>query len=223
MDLSDALTQIAEIRAHIAQNETFRGYRSATVAVSGFLALLAASVQAIWIPDPQQELAAYLRLWIGVATVSFLIFATEIVVRSYWHADSQARQLTLLAVQQFAPCLVAGGLLTYCIVAYAPTSVALLPGLWAIVFSLGIFASYRLLPSTTIWIAGYYLLAGAAVLVFFRGERSLSPWAMASTFGIGQMLAATVLLLTLERDREKTKSVGEEEVESAELASSIEE
>lgn len=43
MDLRDALAQIAEIRAHIAQNETFRGYRSATVAASGLLALLGAA------------------------------------------------------------------------------------------------------------------------------------------------------------------------------------
>ena len=201
MELRDALSQIAEIRAHIAQNETFRGYRSATVAVSGLLALLGASLQAIWIPDPRQDLAVYLKLWIGVATVSFVIFATEIVVRSYWHAESQARQLTLLAVQQFAPCLVAGGLLTYSIVGYAPASADLLPGLWAIVFSLGIFASCRLLPAATIWIAGYYLLGGAAVLICCHGERSLSPWAMAGTFGAGQLLAATVLFFTLERDR----------------------
>ena len=113
MDLQDALAQIAEIRAHIAQNETFRGFRSATVAASGLLALLGAAMQALWIPDPQQQLAAYVRLWIVVATVSFLIFATEIAWRSYLHAAPQARQLTLLAVQQFVPCLVAGGLLTY--------------------------------------------------------------------------------------------------------------
>ena len=199
MDLSDALAQIAEIRAHIAQNETFRGYRSATVAASGILALSGAAIEWLWIPDPQQQVTAFLRLWISVATVSFLIFATEIAWRSYLHAASQARQLTLLAVQQFGPCLVAGGLLTHTIVVYAPDSVALLPGLWAMVFSLGIFASCRLLPPATIWIAGYYLLGGTAALAFARGENSLSPWAMAGTFGGGQLLAADVLFFSLER------------------------
>ncbi len=204
MELREALAQIAEIRAHIAQNETFRGFRSATVAASGLLALLGAAMQALWIPDPQQHLAAYMKLWIAVATVSFLIFATEIAWRSYLHAAPQARQLTLLAVQQFVPCLVAGGLLTYAIVVYVPASVALLPGLWAIVFSLGIFASCRLLPPATIWIAGYYLLGGIATLALARGENSLAPWAMAGTFGVGQLLAATVLFLTLERNHDET-------------------
>ena len=203
MELRDALGQIAEIRAHIAQNETFRGYRAATVAASGLLALAGAALQSLWIPDPQQQLAVYLRLWIAVAAVSFLIFTTEIALRSYLHAAAQARQLTLLAVQQFAPCLVAGGLLTYAIVVYVPASVALLPGLWAIVFSLGIFASCRLLPPATIWIAGYYLLAGTLALALARGENSLSPWAMAATFGAGQLLAATVLFFTLERNHKK--------------------
>ncbi len=145
-----------------------------------------------------------MKLWIGIAAISFLIVTTEILVRSYWHAASQARQLTLLAVQQFVPCLVAGGLLTYAIVVHAPTSVALLPGLWAIVFSLGIFASCRLLPPETIWIAGYYLLGGTAVLILARGENSLSPWAMAGTFGAGQLFAAVVLFFTLERNHGQT-------------------
>ena len=35
MELREALTQIAEIRRAMAQNDVFRGYRSATVALSG--------------------------------------------------------------------------------------------------------------------------------------------------------------------------------------------
>jgi hypothetical protein len=199
MDLHEALAQIAEIRTQLAKSETFRGYRAGTVATSGVLALAGAAVQAIWIAGPTEHLAAYLRLWIGVAAASLLIFAAEIVVRSYWHATGHARQLTLLAVQQFAPCLVGGGLLTYAIVAAAPESIGLLPGLWALVFSLGIFASCRLLPPGTMWIAGYYLVAGTAALLWSGGAHTLSPWAMAGTFGAGQLLAAAVLFRTLER------------------------
>jgi hypothetical protein len=201
MDVRDALAQIAEIRAHIAQNETFRGYRSATVALSGVLALAGAAVQFACIRNPQEQLADYLRLWICVAAVSLAVFAVEIAWRSYWNATAQARLLTLLAVQQFVPCLISGGLLTYAIVVFTPTSVALLPGLWAIVFSLGVFASCRLLPAATIWIAGYYLAAGAVALMCARDQSGLSPWAMAGTFGVGQLLAAVILYLTLEQDR----------------------
>ena len=41
-----------------------------------------------------------------------------------------------------------------------PAELWMLPGLWSILFSLGIFASYRLLPRETFWLAVYYLAAG---------------------------------------------------------------
>ena len=139
-----------------------------------------------------------------MAAVSFLIFTTEILARSYLHAASQARQLTLLAVQQFVPCLVAGGLLTYAIVVYVPTSVALLPGLWAIVFSLGIFASCRLLPPADDLDRGL-LSAGRHGSPDTRSRRELAlalgdGW----DFGAGQLFAAVVLLFTLERNHGQT-------------------
>ena len=199
MDLNNALTQIAEIRDHIAQSETFRGYRSATVAVSGIFALGGAALQPLVVPDPARQVAAYLRFWISIALASLLIFAAEIVVRSYRNASAHGRRLTLLAVQQFAPCLVAGGLLTRAVVVAAPESAMLLPGLWAVVFSLGIFASCRLLPPPTVWIAAYYLVAGTGAIFWGRDEHAFSPWAMAGTFGVGQLLAAMVLYCTLER------------------------
>ena len=39
MELREALTQIAEIRQQMARGEVFRGYRAATTAFSGVVAL----------------------------------------------------------------------------------------------------------------------------------------------------------------------------------------
>ena len=44
MHLHDALAQITEIRSQMARTQTFRGYRSATVAFSGLLALAVSAV-----------------------------------------------------------------------------------------------------------------------------------------------------------------------------------
>src|SRR5262249_60977968 len=109
-------------------------------------------------------------------------------------------EMTWLALEQFCPSLVAGGLLTVVLVRAVPESVWMLPGAWQIVYSLGIFASCRLLPRATFWVAAFYLVTGLAVLALARGEAALSPWAMALPFGAGQMLAAAVLYNTLERD-----------------------
>jgi hypothetical protein len=45
----------------------------------------------------------------------------------------------------------------------------------------------------------YYLAAGTVCLAMGRSAQSLSPWMMMATFGIGQLLAAAILYVTLER------------------------
>lgn len=199
MQLREALSHISEIRMRVAQTETFRGYRSATVASSGVLALVGAAAQKVWVPEPAEHVQAYLGLWIGIAAVCVVTVAIELVVRSYLARSLLARQVTLLAVGQFSPCMIAGALLTYAMVRFAPESVWMLPGVWAIVFSLGVFASWRLLPKAMFWVAVYYMGAGMICLVLTRGDAALSPWAMAGTFGVGQFGAAVVLYFGLER------------------------
>jgi len=76
----------------------------------------------------------------------------------------------------------------------------LLPALWSIVFSLGVFACYRSIDSSIFLVAAYYLLAGMAILVLAPHERAFSPWVMAGTFATGQLLTAALLYWRLERN-----------------------
>src|SRR4051812_33171663 len=87
----------------------------------------------------------------------------------------------------------------WAMVRFSPEAVGLLPGLWVVTFSLGIFASCRHLPPHIVVVATYYLLAGVACRAMAREAHALSPWAMAGTFGVGQLLTAAVLYLGLER------------------------
>jgi hypothetical protein len=199
MDLQEALTQISEIREQVARTETFRGYRAAPVAFSGVLACLAAAFQDMLVPEPKQNLPAYLVLWIGACFLSMIVTGLVMI----WHCrrspSSLTRPVTLLAVGQFLPAVVAGGLVTFVLYQHVPTAVWMLPGLWSIFFSLGIFASYRLLPSATFWIGVYYMVAGVACLLWAKNDFELSPWAMGVSFGLGQVLSASILYWTLER------------------------
>ena len=74
----------------------------------------------------------------------------------------------------------------------------LLPGVWMILFALGVFASRRLLPRSVFAVGAYYLLAGLSVLLMERGAQ-LQPSVMGSIFGAGQLFAAVILYFTLER------------------------
>jgi hypothetical protein len=200
MELREALTQITEIRLQLAQTEVFRGYRAMPVAFSGAVALLAGLIQAVVIADPMTGMGAYLSLWVGAAVVSGAAAGLEMMIRARNAASPMTREMTWLALEQFCPSLVAGALMTIVLVRAAPENVWMLPGLWQIVYSLGIFASCRLLPRATFWVAAFYLVTGLTVLAAARGDAALSPWAMALPFGAGQLLAAAVLYSTLERD-----------------------
>jgi hypothetical protein len=197
MELREALTQISEIRQRVAQTEMFRGYRAVPVAFSGVLALATAAVQAACLDDPAGFPSAYLALWVGAALVSLLGTGLEIFVHHRHARSRMARQLTWLALRQFAPCLAAGALVLFAVLTYAPDILWMLPGLWAMLFSLGIFASWRLLPRPTFWVALFYMIAGTTLLTL--REQALSPWAMGVPFGLGQLFAAAVLYWTLER------------------------
>jgi hypothetical protein len=197
MDLRDALTQISEIRHQMARTEVFRGYRAAPVAASGALAVLAALGQRLWISDPARDVGTYLLLWIGAAVVSTAMSGAAIAARRRMDRSSFSREVTRLALEQFAPCLAAGGLVTIVIARSRPEWLAILPGLWQILFALGVFASCRLLPRATWAVGAFYMVTGLVCLGL--GEAALSPWAMGLPFGIGQVLAAAVLYWNLER------------------------
>ncbi len=199
MELDEALSQIAEIRHQMARTELFRGYRALPVAFSGALAAAAAVLQVNWVPQPREQVAAYLSLWIGAALLSAVAAGAGMIDRRRRSASAWSREITWLALEQFLPCLIAGGLLTAVIVTTCPESLWMLPGLWQVLFSLGIFASCRLLPRATWFVAFFYLAAGITCLAIARGELALSPWAMGVPFGVGQTLAAAVLYWTLER------------------------
>ena len=78
--------------------------------------------------------------------------------------DGFAKEMTHAAVEQFLPAIVAGVLLTAVLVEAAPQSVWMLPGLWEVIFSLGIFASCRFLPRPMFAVGLWYLAAGLACL-----------------------------------------------------------
>jgi len=203
MELRDALTQISEIHSQMVRAQVFRGYRSITTAFSGLVALLATAIQTFFIPQPPQQIYAYVGLWFGAAILCMAVVGAEMILRSRRLQSKLQSQLTLLAVEQFVPTVIAGALLTAVLIGFVPEAIYLLPGLWLILFSLGVFASCRLLPRAAFYVAGYYLLAGLSVLMIARGPFALHPLAMGLPFGLGQLLTAAMLYHTLERGGER--------------------
>jgi hypothetical protein len=191
-ELQRALAEIRSIRAQMARGMEFRGYGPSTLAATGVLALIAAAIQSHWFPDPLHGVGAYLRLWTFTAGVSLTVILVETVLRAQRVHTVLAPQMVRSALEQFMPAIVTGLLLTVVIVRRAESNLWMLPGLWQIVFSLGVFASCRFLPRQIFVVGLWYLSSGLGCLAL-GDARAFSPWAMGIPFGVGQLLVAAVL------------------------------
>jgi len=192
-DLNEALTEIAAIRSQIVRTAEFRGYGPVTVAITGLVAFASAELQAQLFPAAAHEVATYLTLWISTAAIATTLIAFEMILRSRTIHSGLAQEMILHAVEQLVPSGVAGILVTVVLLKVAPDSIWILPGLWQILFSLGVFASARFLPRAVFAVAAWYLIAGLICLSWAATDRTLSPWMMGLPFGIGQLLAAAIL------------------------------
>lgn len=190
MHVQDALRDIEVIRRQFARTERFCGYRALPVAGGAVVALLAAAAQPWIVPTPEHDLASYLTLWVSVAAVAG---GWSLAVAFRHPRRGMQGTLTQLACEQFAPCVAAGALVTAVVAARWPEAGWILPGLWGVLFSLGLFASYRLMPPSILAPAAWYLAGGCAVLAL-GPEQALAPWTMGLLFGCGELGVAAVLL-----------------------------
>jgi hypothetical protein len=192
-NLDRALAEISAIRGQMARASEFRGYGPRTFAITGLMALMAALAQAVWLKRPAADVPAYLTLWIGTAVASAAIIGFEMITRSRRIHSDLADEMIRTSVAQFLPAGAAGVLITAVVSCFAPRDLPMLPGLWQIIFALGVFASCRFLPRTLAAVGVWYLGTGLASLALSDGPWAFSPWIMGLAFGVGQMLVAVLL------------------------------
>jgi hypothetical protein len=192
-ELRQALDDINAIRTQVARGTQFRGYGPLSIASSGVLALLVAAAERHWQADSASNLKWFLAIWISTAAVALFLSTIETIVRVRRVHSGLAMEMIQAAAEQFLPCIVVGMLLTVVLMRVAPQDSWMLPGLWEVIFSLGVFASCRFLPRQMFGVGAWYLAAGLVCLLLASGHHSLSPWAMGIPFGVGQLLIAAVL------------------------------
>jgi hypothetical protein len=193
-ELQQALSEIQSIRTQVARDSEFRGYGPASIAISGILALLVAAVQAQWMTKHTKvDAAMWLLVWAATAAVSLLLTGIETIARARRVHVGIAKEMIQSAVEQFLPAVIAGALLTVVMMRVAVQECWMLPGLWELIFSLGVFASCRFLPRQMFAVGLWYLAAGLFFLAAGSATHELSSWSMGIPFGVGQLLVAAVL------------------------------
>jgi hypothetical protein len=198
--VSDAVSQIAEIHGQIAKGEVYRGWRATPVAMSGIVGLAAAWLQRLGLgaDDP----LAFVIYWSGVAAGAAAVGVSEIVyaaLRSDLRTSFERRQTRRVAIQ-FLPPIAVAVVVTVTFVRLGAGLVALLPGVWALLFGLAIFAARPYLARGSGLVALYYALCGTFLLWGAHTAVARSPWAVGGVFGVGQLFGAAVIYWNLERE-----------------------
>ena len=204
MEFSRALAEIAEIHQQIAKGEIYRGYRPLPIAASGLIGVAAAWLQVpgLGASDP----VGFVLYWTAVAVVAAFVGVSEIVYNYVVHDRASERRQTRQVVGQFLPSVLGAAIITASFVHLGAALVPLLPGLWAICFGIGTFASRPYLPRGSTLVACFYYAAGVVLLWNARGPEPVTAWWVGGTFGTGQLLAAAVLYLSLERPSTNTQA-----------------
>ena len=192
-DLDKALADIVAIRSQIATGTAFRGYGPATMAATGATALITAVLQFYFLDDPTSEPLSFFLGWGVAAALSGVMIWIEMRARSRRHHSGLADVMIHQALEQFLPAGIAGVLLAAVMWKFASETLWLLPGLWQILVSLGIFASVRSLPRTVALAGAWYFISGFTVVVLASATHTLSPWTMGLPFVIGQSVMAGIL------------------------------
>jgi hypothetical protein len=191
-ELHRALGEIRDIRRHLAQTTEFRGYGPLTLGSTACFALIAGFAQSAFVSAPAKHPLEYVAIWSVTAIFSAGLIAIQTMTRAHRMHSGMADEMIRMAVEQFLPAVVAGSLVTAVIVRAAPQVVWLLPGLWQLVYSLGIFASRRFLPRSMMAAGVWYLLT-ALVCLSLGDARAMSPWVMGGAYAIGQTMIAGIL------------------------------
>lgn len=189
MDVREALDRLDVLQEQLSRSTPVRGYRAATVAWSAGLAVAAALAQGVVVADPLAARGTYLALWVGAALLAVLALVVEIGRRYVLARSRHVRHGLLRTLFTFLPPFGVAAVLTVALGARSDEVFALLPGLWMLCFSLGIYASLPRLPHGVGAIGALYFAAGSVALAL-APHAALAPWVMGVVFGFGQAWAA---------------------------------
>ena len=194
-ELNQALVDIRNIRRQVARTTEFRGYGPLTLSATAVIALLAGLTQSRWLPEPATHPVQYVALWLSTGVLCAALIATQMLTRAKRLHSGMADEMIRMAVAQFLPAGIAGAILPFILLHITHDVFWMLPGLWQIIFSLGVFASCSCLPRPMLLVGVWFLLTGIACIAL-GDARALAPVAMSGSFAVGMMLVAVIHYLS---------------------------
>jgi hypothetical protein len=190
-DLNRALIDIRSIRRQVAEATEFRGYGPMTLFGTAVVALFAGVAQWHWIPEPATHQLQYVALWVATGVFCAALIVAQMLTRANRLHSGMADEMIRMAVAQFLPAAIAGMILPFVLLQVTQSVFWMLPGLWQIVFSLGVFASCRCLPRPMLLAGAWFLVSGLGCIAI-GDSRALAPIAMSGSYAAGMALVAVI-------------------------------
>lgn len=190
-ELNQALVDIRTIRRQVAETTEFRGYGPLTLSATAVVAMVAGAVQLRWLPEPAAHPEEYVALWLATGVLCAALIATQMLTRARRLHSGMADEMIRMAVAQFLPAAFAGAILPFVLLNVTHEVFWMLPGLWQIIFGLGVFASCRCLPRPMFVVGMWFLLTGLACIAV-GDSRVLMPGTMSGSYAIGMILVAAI-------------------------------
>jgi len=159
-------------------------------------------LQRIWIEHPGQQPLDFLKLWIGVAALSAVACTIEMLVRNRISGSPLTGKLHRSLIIQTLPSIVVGAVVTFAIFHVSANDemlIRLLPGIWAMLYGLGLWSCGSNLPKLAHLATFYFLIAGGTSLALIGNSESMHPAEMVLLFGVGQLLLSAILFWKFER------------------------
>ena len=186
--VQEALQQVRHLQHAILERIRFHGFSGPTRAISGTLALLAASLMAT--PFYPQTAHAHLLGWAGVLAAALVLNSAALLRWFFTSADVHRNPRRLRPVLDVIPPLFVGGILTAALVLRGELD--LLFGVWMLMFGLTNLASRHVLPRA-INLVGLFYIAAGMVWILTPGLNFMNPWTMGIVFFAGEWAGGLIL------------------------------
>lgn len=181
VEISQALSQLAEIQDKLSRTQVYRGYRPRTVAFTAACALLGGYLSRTWNPA---------TIWPLTAVFCLSVVAGEMAFDYASNFSSHQQRLARRVLIQFLPGLALGAAWTGVWV-HSAHPIALLPALWTMCYAFCLLSARTLLPAGVGYVAVFYGLSSLALTTPVCYARF--NLGMTLAFGLGQSLLALIL------------------------------
>lgn len=173
-----------------------------TVGLSAAFVVAGGCLQRIWIEHPEQQPLLFLKIWVGVAFLSAVTCTAEMLIRNRISGNPITWKLHRSLISKTMPAILVGSVVTIATVnanVGQETMIRFLPGLWAMIYGLGLWACGSSLPRAAHLATIYFLIGGAIGMLVATNAEAMNPSMMVLLFGVGQMLLAVILFWKIER------------------------